>query len=111
LAYQTGTLRLKTNTLLGAGDSSEMLQSIRAFGNLSEYAPLAIIMLGLLEFQDVASWKLHLLGSIFFLCRILHAYGMAISRESTPYRLAGIVGTWLIILSMGISGVYLSLPL
>ena len=49
LAYKTGTLRLKTNTLLGAGDSSEMLQSIRAFGNLSEYAPLAIIMLGLLE--------------------------------------------------------------
>ena len=48
LAYKTGTLRLKTNTLLGAGDSSEMLQSIRAFGNLSEYAPLAIIMLGLL---------------------------------------------------------------
>ena len=39
LAYKTGTLRLKTNTLLGAGDSSEMLQSIRAFGNLSEYAP------------------------------------------------------------------------
>ena len=43
LAYKTGTLRLKTNTLLGAGDSSEMLQSIRAFGNLSEYAPLAIV--------------------------------------------------------------------
>jgi hypothetical protein len=36
---------------------------------------------------------------------------MAISRESTPYRLVGIVGTWVIILSMGISGVYLSLPL
>ena len=111
LAYKTGTLRLKTNTLLGSGDSSEMLQSIRALGNLVEYAPLAIIMLGLLEFQDVASWKLHLIGSIFFLCRILHAYGMAISRESTPYRLLGIVGTWIIILSMGISGVYLSLPL
>ena len=38
LAYKTGTLRLKTNTLLGSGDSSEMLQSIRAFGNLVEYA-------------------------------------------------------------------------
>jgi uncharacterized membrane protein YecN with MAPEG domain len=88
-----------------------MLQSIRAFGNLAEYAPLTIIMLGLLELQDIASWKLHLLGSTFFLCRILHAYGMAISRESTPYRLVGAVGTWLIILSMGISGVYLSLPL
>ena len=34
-------LGLKTNTLLGAGDSSEMLQSIRAFGNLIEYAPFS----------------------------------------------------------------------
>ena len=111
LAYKTGTTRLKTNTLLGDGDSSEMLQSTRAFGNLIEYAPLAIIMLGLLEIQDIASWKLHLLGSTFFLCRILHAHGMAISRESTPYRIVGAVGTWGIILSMAVTGIYLSLPL
>jgi len=110
LAFKTGLLRGKTNTMLGEGDAPGMLQSIRAFGNLIEYAPLAIIMLGLLEMQDINSWQLHLLGSTFFVSRILHAYGMAISRESTPYRLVGIFGTWLIILVMGISGIWMSLP-
>ena len=111
LAFSTGLVRSKTNTMLGEGDSPEMLQSIRAFGNLIEYAPLAIIMLGLLEIQDIDGRKLHILGSTFFLSRILHAYGLAISRESTPYRLLGTLGTWITILAMAISGIVISLPL
>ena len=110
LAFKTGLLRGKTNTMLGEGDAPEMLQAIRAFGNLIEYAPLAIIMLGLLEIQDVGGWKLHILGSTFFVSRILHAYGITISRERTPYRVVGILGTWLSILVMAISGIWMSLP-
>jgi hypothetical protein len=106
LALKTGMNRGKTNTMLGYGDSSELLQSIRAHGNLIENAPLAIILLGLLEFQGVADWKLHLLGSMFFLFRVLHAYGISISRESTPYRLAGTIGSWLILVGMSIFGIY-----
>ena len=66
MAYKVGTTRLKTNTLLGAGDSSEMLQSVRGHGNLIENAPFFIILIGLLEMQGIADWKLHLLGSSFF---------------------------------------------
>jgi|TARA_B100000902_G_C27090287_1_gene803474 hypothetical protein len=106
LAYRVGVIRLKTNTLLGEGDSSELLQSIRSHGNLVEYAPLALILLLLLEMLGVADWKLHLLGSSFFLFRILHAYGMAISRESTPYRLVGAVGTWILMIGMSAYGIY-----
>ena len=89
LAFRVGIVRGKTNTLLGEGDSSELLQSIRSHGNLIEHAPLALMLLLLLEMQGVADWKLHLLGSSFFLLRILHAYGVTISRESTPYRFVG----------------------
>ena len=79
LAFRVGVTRGKTNTLLGEGDSSELLQSIRSHGNLIEHAPLALMLLLLLEMQGVADWKLHLLGSSFFLFRILHAYGLSIS--------------------------------
>tara|TARA_B100001113_G_C20866019_1_gene516180 strand:- start:116 stop:499 length:384 start_codon:yes stop_codon:yes gene_type:complete len=109
LAYRVGTTRLKTNTLLGEGDSSELLQSIRSHGNLVEHAPLALALLFLLEMQSVVDWKLHLLGSSFFLLRILHAYGMAISRESTPYRLVGAIGSWILMIGMSIYGIYIYL--
>lgn len=109
LAYRVGTTRLKTNILLGEGDSSELLQSIRSHGNLMENAPIALILLLLLEMQSVADWKLHLIGSSFFLFRILHAYGITISRESTPYRLVGALGSWVLMLGMSGYGVYVYL--
>ena len=109
LAFRVGVSRGKTNTLLGEGDSSELLQSIRSHGNLMEHAPIALVLLLLLELQGVTDWKLHLLGSSFFLCRILHAYGISISRESTPYRLVGALGSWALMLGMSVYGIYIYL--
>jgi len=109
LAFKVGITRGKTNTLLGEGDSSELLQSIRSHGNLMESAPITLVLLLLLEMQSVADWKLHLIGSSFFLFRILHAYGISISRESTPYRVIGALGSWMLMLGMSIYGVYVYL--
>ena len=109
LAFRVGVTRGKTNTLLGEGDSSELLQSIRSHGNLIEHAPLALMLLLLLEMQGIADWKLHLLGSSFFLFRILHAYGLSISRESTPYRVVGALGSWVLMLGMSAYGLYVYL--
>ena len=109
LAFKVGITRGKTNTLLGEGDSSELLQSIRSHGNLMESAPITLILLLLLEMQSVADWKLHLIGSSFFLFRILHAYGISISRESTPYRVIGALGSWMLMLGMSIYGVFVYL--
>ena len=67
LAFRVGVTRGKTNTLLGEGDSSELLQAIRSHGNLMEHAPISLILLLLLEMQGVEDWKLHLIGSSFFL--------------------------------------------
>ena len=106
LAIKVGMNRVETNIMTGEGESSILLQSVRAHGNLIEYAPLALILLALLEMQNVSDFMLHLCGSLFFLSRILHAYGVTISRESTPYRLVGALGTWLIMLIMSLVGIY-----
>ena len=106
LAIKVGMNRVDTNIMTGEGESSMLLQSVRAHGNLIEYAPLALILLALLEMQNVSDFMLHLCGSLFFLARILHAYGVTISRESTPYRLVGALGTWLIMLIMSLVGIY-----
>ena len=107
LAIKVGMNRVETKTMTGEGESSKLLQSIRAHGNLIEYAPLALILLALLEMQNLSDSMLHLCGALFFLARISHAYGVTISRESTPYRLVGAVGTWLIMLIMSIVGIYI----
>ena len=109
LALRNGVIRGKTKTMLGEGDSPELLQSIRAHGNLMEHAPIALMLLLLLEMQGIADWKLHLIGSSFFLCRILHAYGITISRESTPYRVVGALGSWVLMLGMSGYGIYVYL--
>ena len=109
LALRNGVIRAKTKTMLGDGGSSELLQSMRAHGNLMEHAPIALILLLLLEMQGVVDWKLHLIGSTFFLCRILHAYGISISRESTPYRVVGALGSWVLMMGMSIYGIYVYL--
>lgn len=109
LAFRNGLIRGKTKTMLGDGGSSELLQSIRAHGNLMEHAPIALMLLLLLEMQGVAAWKLHLIGSSFFLFRILHAYGIIISRESTPYRFVGALGSWVLMMGMSIYGIYVYL--
>ena len=109
LALRNGVIRGKTKTMLGDGGSSELLQSMRAHGNLMEHAPIALILLLLLEMQGVVDWKLHLIGSTFFLCRILHAYGISISRESTPYRFLGALGSWVLMMGMSIYGIYVYL--
>ena len=84
LAFRAGMTRGKTNTLLGEGDSAELLQSTRAHGNLIEHAPFALILLGLLEMQGVAEWRLHLLGSLFFLCKFCTLMGSLFQEKALP---------------------------
>ena len=55
LAYKVGSSRLKTNTLLGDGNQSEVLQKVRAHGNLTEYVPIFLILLALIEFTIVSA--------------------------------------------------------
>jgi uncharacterized protein len=61
---------------LGYGDAIEMTRRIRAHSNLSEYAPLFLILLGFSEFNHLPAWKVHSFGIIFVLGRALHAYSI-----------------------------------
>ena len=60
LAIKVGMNRVDTNIMTGEGESTMLLQSVRAHGNLIEYAPLALILLALLEMQNVSDSMLHL---------------------------------------------------
>ena len=93
-------VRLKVN--IGDGGNLEMLQTMRAQGNLAEYAPAAIILLGLLELGGTAPWLLHVLGLAFVVGRLMHAW--VISKTDVPRagRAIGVTISWLVIAVSGV---------
>ncbi len=92
--------RRKYKISLGDGGVKGLHNAIRAHGNFSEYAPFFIILLGLAEFQNAApNWLLIILGSLFLLARISHAYSLTKVelREGSldvRFRMFGMVSTF-----------------
>jgi uncharacterized protein len=78
---------------LGDGDSRDLLGRIRAHANCAEYAPLGIVMIGLLESLHAPALGLHGLGGALVLGRVLHAYGISLRPQVMAARVGGMVMT------------------
>lgn len=71
-------------------DGEEMLQRrIRGQGNLIEYAPTVLILLGLLEYQQAPAWFLWAVAALFVLGRLFHGYAFSFSTYSPVGRTGG----------------------
>ena len=80
LAFLTGRQRFKTGTNLGLGEDFGMLQITRAHGNLIENALFFLVLLFLLEtVAQIPNIYLLIMGDVFLLARIAHAYGITLS--------------------------------
>jgi uncharacterized membrane protein YecN with MAPEG domain len=76
LSGQVSLRRARTNIAFGDGGDETLRRRIRAHGNFIEYAPLAIIVVGLTEHHDAPSLLAWGLSAAFGASRILHAIGM-----------------------------------
>ncbi len=81
LAFKTIQQRLGTGILLGTGESFELLQANRAHG---------------------------ILGDIFILARISHAYGIFQPESSSMFRTVGAVGSMLVLLIQAVLALWVS---
>ena len=77
LMYRVGQVRLGKKINLGDGGDELMLSRIRAHGNFTENAPLALLGLIALAMLQASPIILHIFGAAFLIGRILHAMGMA----------------------------------
>ena len=99
LAFKTVQQRLGTGILLGTGESFELLQANRAHGNLIENAVFFLILSGLMEVSgQFSNLTIGILGDIFILARISHAYGIFQPESSSIFRTVGAVGSMLVLL-------------
>lgn len=77
LSLMVSQRRVATRTVFGDGDDKALRGRGRAFGNFSEYAPLMLIVLALVEGTGAPSVLVWFVGLVFLAARVLHAIGMA----------------------------------
>lgn len=76
LSVQVSLQRAKLNVTHGDANDETLRRRVRAHGNFVEYAPLAVIVLGLMEIAAAPRVALLVLAAGFVVARLLHAIGM-----------------------------------
>ncbi len=74
------------------------LSSSRRHGNFSEWVPVALILIAVLELNGVSSTALHAFGATLFLARIAHPLGLKPESTSGLPRALGAGATALVVL-------------
>lgn len=72
----------------------ELSHAIRAFGNASEYVPVGMAGLIVLDLAGAAPLLVHVGGFILFAGRVTHAVGMSNSGDASIPRAVGMTMTW-----------------
>ena len=96
---------------IGLGDGGDVVlnRKIRVHGNFIEHAPIALLLLGLLELCGLPAAWLWMFGSALLLGRTMHAIGLSSSGGYSIGRFWGTALTWVVLLAMAIAGVWLAL--
>ena len=89
--------KVEIGTATREGEDRQLLRRVRVHANFVEYAPMALILIGLLESLKAPVLLLHALGATLIVARTLHAYGLSQTPHILPLRLAGMVLTFAVL--------------
>ena len=102
--------RQKHKIAFGDEGVPELAQSVRAFGNATEYVPAALIGLAALAIAGAPPLAIHLAGVTLFLGRVVHAFGLSTSGGTSFARAIGIVLTWAAYVFLAAALLFYALP-
>lgn len=71
---------------------------VRAQANFIEYVPITILLLGMLELAGASAAGLHTLGTVLFLARLAHGFGLVTKVGASPGRVVGVLATFSVII-------------
>ncbi|WP_371170670.1 MAPEG family protein [Aliiroseovarius sp. 2305UL8-7] len=95
LSWLVIQLRRMIGASIGDEGDTTLSRRIRAQANLTEYAPLFVILIGLAEAQAGPSVLLGATAGLFFLARLAHGYAMALTLASPVLRYFGVAATFI----------------
>lgn len=101
LALQVIKVRRAKRVRLGDGGEPELLAAIRAHGNATEYIPVSLILLILLELNGAQMALVHSGGIALLAGRLLHAKGML--SDNLRYRVLGMQITIFTLIGLAIA--------
>lgn len=91
--------RGKLKILFGDGGDETLRRRQRAQGNFTEYVPMALILMLLMETGEIGpGWLLMSMAVVLVLARLWHAQGMLSNVPLSAGRVWGTSATWLVIL-------------
>lgn len=96
LSAFAGSLRGKLKISVGDNGNQDLLLAVRRHANFTEYVPLALILIGCLEVNGVATNTIHAFGAALVFARIAHAVGLRADSIEGIGRLVGAAGTALV---------------
>jgi len=91
---------------LGDGGTTMLQRAIRGHANFSEYVPLSLLLLGILELSRFPHYVLHGLGATLLAARLLHGYALSFTGHSRFGRVAGASLTFLVLIVAGVLCLY-----
>ena len=96
-------LRRKHRVSLGDGGNEALITAIAAHSNASQYIPISLLLLFVLELNDANIWLIHLTGLALVTGRLLHAQGI-VSKMSA--RVLGMQMTIYTIIALSILNIF-----
>lgn len=107
LKMNCGRVRAETKVNHGQGEDERMIRAMRVQGNAIEDVPIVLIGLFGLAFVSAPALLIHIIGSVFFVSRVLHAVGLG-NGSGLP-RIIGTVGSLLALLVTGAACLWFAL--
>lgn len=102
LAVRVAQWRFRQKIGLGDGGDKQLLMRVRAHANAVENMPLALLLLGGMELNGYNSFLIHGFGSVLFVSRVAHSWGLSHSSGTSKGRLLGSLFTWLLMVTMAV---------
>ena len=97
LAFKIIGLRRQHRVSIGDDGHTDLAVSIRAHGNLAEYMPISLILLGLAELNAAPAGLTGIFAILILAGRGLHAYAFLFDREHFKLRVRGMQLTFIAI--------------
>jgi len=108
LALRTGKVRFGNKVWHGDGGNPILLQRMRAHSNYVENTPFVLILIAAIELAGKGGRWLAIVGALYLLARVGHAFGMDKAKKS-PLRAAGFIVTVLVLLGLSVMAVLIAL--
>jgi len=91
-----------TKVGLGDGGNEALARAMRVQANFVEYVPMSLLLMAVVEVNGIPPKWLHMAGVVLIGSRLLHAWGFSHSSGESFGRMAGTLGTFIVLFALAV---------